>query len=360
MKKSGRATGFVGLLAMLACAAVLICGCGAGEKAEPARTVQEEVPVEEALSVVVFIPGVVAGSPPYEALVKGAEQVAADHGNVTVKVFEAGFNQAEWEEKITSLAATEMYDVILTSNPSLPEVCNEVGKKFPKQKFIIFDAAYEGNPQIVTYLYNQYEQSYYLGYLAGLITTSGMENANEDLKIGFIAAQEYPLLTKMIKPGLIDGAREVNPEITMDFRIIGNWYDANKGAELANSMMDAGVDVFAVIAGGAGQGLIQAAKERGAYIVYHNTDEYAKAPGVIVGCGKMEQEKLTVKVLEDELRGEVEYGTSTVVDTAKGYLDFLDDAPGYTDYIPAELQEEFNVFMSRIRDGKVAMATPAL
>ncbi|HEB09960.1 MAG TPA: BMP family ABC transporter substrate-binding protein, partial [Spirochaetales bacterium] len=37
----------------------------------------------------------------------------------------------------------------------------------------------------------------------------------------------------------------------MDFRVIGNWYDANKAADLANSMIDSGVDVIATIAGGA-------------------------------------------------------------------------------------------------------------
>ncbi|MDR0877658.1 MAG: BMP family ABC transporter substrate-binding protein [Treponema sp.] len=308
------------------------------------------------LSVLVYITGVTAGSPTYELLAAGAENFAASHDNVTVKVYEAGFNQAEWEEQLTSLVAGGEYDLVLGSNPSLPEICVNVGNKFPDQKFIITDAEYSGNPQISTYLYNQYEQSLYLGYLAGLITTSGMKYANGGKRIGFIAAQEYPLLNHYIVPGFLDGARLVDPAITLDFRVIGNWSDANKAAELAAGMIDAGVCVFASIAGGAAQGMIRVAAERGAYVVFHNTNEYSLAPGIIVGCGQMEQKKLVEEILTDVLAEKVQYGSSHTVGVKDGYLNFIADDPGYTNYLPADIQEKFNAFMDDIRAGRVDYA----
>ena len=39
-----------------------------------------------------------------------------------------------------------------------------------------------------------------LGYLAGLITTGGMQGAKENLKVGMIVAQEYPALTRIMIP----------------------------------------------------------------------------------------------------------------------------------------------------------------
>jgi simple sugar transport system substrate-binding protein len=314
----------------------------------------------ESLSVLVYITGVVAGSPPYELLAAGAESFAASHGNVTIKIYEAGFNQAEWEEQLSSLTASGEYDLVLGSNPSLPEICARVGAKFPGQKFIITDAAFEGNPQISTYLYNQYEQSLYLGYLAGLVTTSGMEHANPSRRIGFIAAQEYPLLNNHIVPGFLAGARMADPAIELDFRVVGNWYDANKAADLAASMIDAGVDVFASIAGGAAQGIIKTARERGAYVVFHNTNEYKTAPGVILGCGLMEQKKLVEEILSDVLEGKIRYGESKTVGAADGYLNFIDNDPGYTSYVPRDIQTKFNAFMADIRAGKVAYTLPPL
>jgi simple sugar transport system substrate-binding protein len=312
------------------------------------------------LSVLVYITGMTAGSPPYELLAAGAESFAASHEGVTVKVYEAGFNQAEWEEQLTSLVASGEYDIVLGSNPSLPEICVNVGKKFPSQKFIITDAQYEGNPQISTYLYNQYEQSLYLGYLAGLITISNMPHANPAKRLGFIAAQEYPLLNNHIVPGFLAGAQLVDPGITVDFRVVGNWYDANKAAELAGSMIDAGADVFAVIAGGAAQGLIKAAREQGAYVVYHNTNEYAAAPGVILGCGLMEQKKLVEEILTDVLAGRIQYGTARTVGSADGYLNFIADDPGYAEYVPQDIQTKFNAFLADIKAGRVNYTLPPL
>ncbi|GHV42671.1 BMP family ABC transporter substrate-binding protein [Spirochaetia bacterium] len=315
---------------------------------------------KESLSVLVYITGMVTGSPTYELLAEGAQNFAASHSNVTVKIYEAGFNQAEWEEQLTSLVASRAYDLVLGSNPSLPEICASVGKKFPNQKFIITDAEFRGNPQISTFLYNQYEQSFFLGYLAGLVTTSKMEHANSAKKIGFIAAQEYPLLDKHIRPGFLDGARLVDPDITVDFRVIGNWFDANKAADLASSMISAGVDVFASIAGGAAQGMIRVAGERGAYVVFHNTNEYKLAPGVIVGCGLMEQKKLTEEILADVLAGKIQYGTSRTVGVKEGYLNFIAGDPGYTGSLPRDIQEKFNAFMNDIRAGRVPYTVPPL
>jgi simple sugar transport system substrate-binding protein len=312
------------------------------------------------LSVLVYITGMVAGSPSYEMLAEGVEAFAQSHSNVTVKVYEAGFNQAEWEEQLTSLVAGGGYDIVLGSNPSLPEICEGVGKRFPNQRFIITDAEHSGNPRISTYLYNQYEQSFYLGYLAGLVTTSAMPNANPAKKIGFIAAQEYPLLNRHIVPGFLEGARRVDPGIELDFRVIGNWFDANKAADLASSMIDAGVDVFASIAGGAVQGMIRTAEQRGAYAVFHNTNEYRMAAGVIVGCGLMEQKKLVQEILADALAGKIQYGVSRTVGVKEGYLDFASDDPGYTGSLPQDIRDKFDAFMRDIRAGRVSYTVPPL
>jgi simple sugar transport system substrate-binding protein len=309
--------------------------------------------------VLVFVTGVLSGSPTYELMAEGALEFAALNSNVNIKIYEAGFNQAEWETQLLDLVSGGEYDLVIGSNPSLPELCVNAGIRFPKQKFIIVDAKYEGNPQISTYLYNQYEQSLYLGYLAGLVAISDMPFANNRKRIGFIAAQEYPLLTKQMVPGFLDGARLVDPAIELDRRIIGNWFDANKAAELASSMMDAGVTVFTSIAGGAARGMIKTASERGAYIVSFNTNEYSLAPGIIVGCGLMHQKKLIMEILADALAGKIQYGVSKTVGAKEGYLDFIADDPGYKN-LPADIREKFDSFMNDIRAGRINYIIPLL
>ena len=315
---------------------------------------------EKKLSALVFITGVIAGSPPYELMAEGALEFAKNNQGVNVKIYEAGVNQAEWEQQLGEMVSAGEYDVVLGSNPSLPEICANVAKRFPDQKFIILDAHYEGNPQIRTYLYNQYEQSLYLGYLAGLVTTSAMPHANKQKKIGFIAAQEYPLLTRQMAPGFLDGARLVDPQIELDRRVIGSWADANKAAELASAMMDAGVDVFTSIAGGAAQGMIRAINERGAYAVWYNTNDYKLAPGLIIGCGIMEQKKLVTEILKEVLEDKIQYGISQTIGLKDGYLGFISDDPLYTESLPADIREKFGQFLEDLRAGRVTYTIPPL
>jgi simple sugar transport system substrate-binding protein len=346
---------------------VFLPACKPKEQPHPLSQQEQDKP----FSVLVYITGVVAGSTSYEMLVAGAQEFADAHNNVTIKVYEAGFNQAEWEEQLRSMVAGGEYDIVLGSNPSLPEICASVGKTFPDQKFIITDAApppEDSNLQICTYMYNQYEQALFLGYLAGLVTTSDMPHTRQtqSQKIGFIAAQEYPMLTRHIVPGFLDGARIVDPDIELDFRVIGNWYDANKAADLTVSMINAGVDVFTSIAGGAAQGLIHTIQEysasgrRSAYLVVFNNNEYSKAPGLIVGCGNMKQEKLVNEILADVLTGKIPYGTGITIGIREGYLDFIFDDPGYHFYCPEEIQKKFGVFIDNLRAGRIGYTIPPL
>ncbi|MFH5848934.1 BMP family ABC transporter substrate-binding protein, partial [Clostridium perfringens] len=92
-------------------------------------------------------------------------------------------------------------------------------------------------------------------------------------------------------PAFLEGARAVDPAFEVDFRVVGNWYDASKGAELARAMKAAGVDVIMPIAGGANQGVIAAAKEGGFYVAWFDDNGYAKAPGYVVSSSVMAQER---------------------------------------------------------------------
>ena len=104
---------------------------------------------EEGVSIAVFIPGVMAGSAIYEMLAEGTEKAASDFAASNpgqapaVTVIEGGFNQAEWEGQITTLAASLSYDLIVTSNPSMPVLVSSVSEKFPNQKFLLLDAELE-------------------------------------------------------------------------------------------------------------------------------------------------------------------------------------------------------------------------
>ena len=158
------------------------------------------------LSVAVFIPGICADSPTYAMLRDGVIKAVddynynkADEKKADLYVLEAGTNQSEWPAKITALAAEAKYDVIISSNPSLPEIVGPIIEQFPEQKFILLDAECSGNANICTMCYNQYEQAYLAGYSSGLFTKTH--------KLALVAAQEYPVMNNIIFPYFEKGAK---------------------------------------------------------------------------------------------------------------------------------------------------------
>ena len=101
------------------------------------------------VSVAVFVPGIVKGNPTYELLVEGVQDAKAQLEKkgtpITVKVVEGGINQGEWQNGLTALALTKKYDLIISSNPSLPAIAEKVLQSAPKQKFLLMDGYLAGN-----------------------------------------------------------------------------------------------------------------------------------------------------------------------------------------------------------------------
>lgn len=313
------------------------------------------------VNVGIYIPGVTAGSPLYQSLVDAAQKVAKELPEISIKILEGGFNQAEWPEKVTSMVATARYEFILTSNPSMPSICLEASKSFPNQKFIIMDSYLApGNSRFYTLLYNQVEQGYIAGYLAGLVTTSGMSGANSAKKIGAIVAQEYPALNKEIMPGFSKGAQTIDSKIIIDYRVIGNWYDANKASDLANSMMDDGVDVILSIAGGASQGIIKAAQARGKYVICFDSDVYSIAPGTIIGCVTLDQGRAVYESLKRAVLGKLAFGTADFVNAKNGFVDLADANPLYTNNVSTAVRARMAELMKKFRNGSFSLPIPQM
>ncbi len=340
------AAGFV--LAALSTLALGACSKKAGSEAKPPK-------------VAVFVPGLVSGSPIYEQLVAGVEKAVAEIPGATCKVVEAGFNQAEWQAKLAALAATGEFDLIATSNPALPELCKKVVADFPAARFFVADAWLPGAERIHTVLYNQYEQGYIVGYLAGLVTTSGLPGANPEKKAGLIVAQRYPTLDELIEPGFAAGLAAAAPGAALETRVIGNWYDANKAAELAGNLIDGGVDVLLPIAGGAGQGAVSAAKARGRYAVWFDGNGYGAAPGTVLGCAILRQDRLVYEKVKALLApgGAALYGKAEIVGAKEGYVDFDDSGAAYK-ALPETIRRPFEERLSALRSGSASFPVTGL
>ena len=309
---------------------------------------------KSAKSVAVFVPGVVSGSPVYEMLVEGANAAVDEYNSglpedskTQIFVLEAGTNQAEWGNKILALASEQKYDLIISSNPSLPELILPVIEQFPSQKFIVLDAELSGNSNMYTVCYNQYEQAYLTGYIGGLMSKSH--------KLGLVAAQEYPVMNNIIAPYFEKGAQAAANNSTMDFRIVGNWYDGNKGAQIADALIAKGVDVILPICGGAAQGVINSAKNAGIYITWFDNNGFDKAPGTIISSSIMKQKEMANIAVSDYLNGKTAWGKADMVGIKEGFVDFVQDDPNYINTVPADVRTKMADLIAKIKSGELVI-----
>jgi len=305
-------------------------------------------------SIAVFVPGICDDSPVYAMLVKGVNEAVEEYNKgksedaaVSVFVMEAGTNQAEWGAKLTALTAEQKYDVIISSNPSLPDLVEPILQQFPNQKYILLDATKEDNNNIHTVCYNQYEQSYITGYIGGLMSKTH--------KLALIAAQEYPVMNNVIYPYFEKGAQAANGNSTVDFRIVGNWYDATKGAEIADAVYKNGVDVILPICGGASQGVIKSAVNNGIYVTWFDDNGFEKAPGTIISSSVMKQKEMSAMVTKEFIEGKTPWGTANMVGIKEGFVDFVQDNPLYISTIPEDIRNTMSKLVSDIRNGVVTI-----
>lgn len=306
-----------------------------------------------AQAIAVFAPGILADSPTYKMLADGVQAAVdaynadkSESGKVKLDIIEAGTNQAEWSAKLTAVAADGSYQLIITSNPSMPDLIEPLTSQFPAQKFLIMDATKSGNPNIATVCYNQHEQAFLAGAIGGFMTKTG--------KLGLIAGQEYPVMNNILLPGFTKGAKYAyDPGATVDFRIVGNWYSAAKGEELADAMAQNGVDVILPICGGAAQGVIASAVANNVYLSWFDSNGFSRAPNNVVGSAVINQHKMGEDMTARYLDGKIEWGTARTVGLADGFVDFVQDDPHYIQNVPEPIRQRMSEIIDQIKNGQL-------
>jgi simple sugar transport system substrate-binding protein len=316
---------------------------------------QQASPQTSEFSVGVFVPGVVEGSPTYELLVQGVEQAVEESEGARFTVVEGGFNQADWGQSITAMAASGDYDLIVSSNPEMPDIVLTVLESFPAQRFLVMDSYLEGNPQMHTVMFNQREQAFLAGYFAGLVGRSSMVEGSSPLRAGLLAGQEYPIMNNVILPNYELGLRAVDPDAEVDFRVLGNWYDAAAAAELANSMYATGSHIVLAIAGSGNQGVIASARDRDRYVIWYDTNGLDEAPGVVIGSTFVALDAAVYERTRSAIEGTLTFGEAEVVGVADGYVGFVEDDNLYRRHVPEGVREQQRAVIERMESGELEL-----
>ncbi|MFV2046995.1 BMP family ABC transporter substrate-binding protein [Metabacillus litoralis] len=180
--------------------------------------------------------------------------------------------ESETYEKGLTELVEEDHDIIVGLGFMVQTDLEKVAKKYPDQHFILIDAVSELE-NVTSITFKEDEGSFLTGVVAALATKSN--------KLGFIGGDDVPLINKF-EDGFIEGAKSVNPSITVEVKYAGDFGNDQLGAQIARDMIQKDVDVLYAAAGFTGVGMLKEAQANKVLAIGVDTDQYFYAEKAVI------------------------------------------------------------------------------
>ncbi len=204
---------------------------------------------------------------------KGQEDAAAQFGVQTSQI--ESNSDTEYPDNIGQLVQDKC-TVITTVGFLLGDATEAAAKKNPDVDFAIVDYAYEKpTPNLKGLTYATDQAAFLAGYLAAAETESGI--------VGTFGGLNIPTVTIFME-GFRLGVEQFNEDNGGEVQVLGwdgtdgafteDFEDKTKGQSVGSDLIQQGADIIMPVAGPAGLGGLQAAKEADARAIWVDTDGY--------------------------------------------------------------------------------------
>ncbi len=220
---------------------------------------------------------------------------------------------------------------------------DEMAQANPDKKFGIVDEVVN-QPNAASVLFKEQEGSFLVGYIAGKSTKTG--------KVGFVGGVESPVIGRF-EAGYRAGVKAANPDVQVDVVYAAAFDDPEKGKNIALTMFDTGSDIIFHAAGGTGQGVIEAAKDRNLYAIGVDSDQNYLAPENVITSMIKRVDVAVFEVIKQTVEGNFPGGETLRLGLAEDGVGYADST--LWDKLPEGLQEEVDKWAQAIKDGKVVV-----
>ncbi|WP_170406006.1 BMP family protein [Ruegeria arenilitoris] len=262
-----------------------------------------------------------------------ALNTAAERGDIEY-VFSENVANTDYE-RVMREYAEQGAQLIVGEVFGLERAARKVAKDYPDTAFLMGSSFGPVAPNFSVFDNWIHEPSYLTGMVAGAATESNV--------IGMVGGYAIPEVNRLMN-AFMDGAREVNPDVTFLVTFIDSWYDPPKAKESAIAMMDAGADIMYAER----FGVSDAAVERGVKAVGNVIDTSGDYPGTIMASALWHMEPTIDKAIANVANGSFEaadYGQYSFMGYGGGSM-VLDE-----ELVPADVLEAVNARQAEILDG---------
>ena len=246
---------------------LISCGAKTGEEA----ATKAEAPKKVAI---VYSTGGKGDKSFNDSAFRGLQQAQKELG-ITFKEYEPKDTSAEAENALRQFAESGEHDLIIGVGFTMKDAVATVAAAFPDQKFAMVDDEVD-LPNVASLKFKEHEGSFLVGALAAMMSKTNT--------VGFVGGLESPVIEKF-QAGFEQGAKYVNPNIKTLSVYLGGANPFNDPASAkakTETLIQQGADVVYHAAGGSGNGMFQAVKEKGVFAIGVDSNQDDIIPGFVL------------------------------------------------------------------------------
>lgn len=196
-----------------------------------------------------------------------ALNAAKERGEIEY-VFSENVSNADYE-RVVRQYAEQGNKLILGEAFAVESAARKVAKDYPETAFLMGSSGKPQKPNFSVFDNYIQEPAYLTGMIAAGVSQSG--------EIGLVGGYPIPEVNRLMH-AFMDGAKEINPQVSFTVSFIGSWFDPPKAKEAAFAMIDNGADVLYAER----FGVSDAAKERAKLAIGNVVDTQPQYPETVV------------------------------------------------------------------------------
>lgn len=218
---------------------------------------------------------------------------------------------------------------------------------YPEQYFALVDDKWEDGkvPNTIGIEFAAEQSSFLVGYIASYMTKTD--------KVGFVLGMESPTMLKFkygYLAGVKYGATEQGKTVDVASVTIESFDNAALGKATANKMFSDGADIVFHAAGGAGIGVIDAAKDAGKFAIGVDKDQNYLAEDTVITSAVKNVNIATKDISKKFLAGEELGGTTVYYDLKSGGVGIAESS---SKHVPKEVLDKEKEVEDKIIKGDI-------
>ena len=203
---------------------------------------------------------------------EGLQALAKEDSSFEVRYLESK-TDADYNTNIQNFI-DEGYDLIICVGYMLAGATREAAIANPEQKFAIIDDSSNADlDNVACLMFSQEQASYLVGIAAGMMTETNV--------IGYVQGMVSDNMN-LFGIGFIEGAKSVNPEITVLQYNANSFNDSAAGSTAVTNFVTQGADIVYHAAGGTGSGVISGCQENKIFAIGVDSDQSYVAPETVI------------------------------------------------------------------------------